>query len=110
MRLYFNDAVIFSPGPGSGSSRIQKRLSMKATSLIGDARTSSSGDNNLGSRNQKGGEVTVTADVVPDRRINSRPDKTSVKSNKSDTSEVCACKFRLFPLHFATVTTGTVSY
>ncbi|XP_065053913.1 band 4.1-like protein 5 isoform X2 [Rhopilema esculentum] len=74
-------------GPGSGSSRIQKRLSMKATSLIGDARTSTSADDNLGSRSQKGGEVTVTADVVPDRRINSRPDKTSVKSNRSDTSE-----------------------
>ena len=75
-------------GPGSGSSNIQKRLSMKATSLIGDAKTSTSGDDNRTQSTSNSREVPVSVDVVPDRRMNPRADKTSVKSNRSDTSEV----------------------
>ena len=62
---------------------------MKATSLIGDAKTSTSADDDrTQSTSNAGGEVAVSVDVVPDRRMNCRPDKTSVKSNKSDNSEV----------------------
>jgi len=80
-------------GPGSGSSNIQKRLSMKATSLIGDAKTSTSGDDNRTQSTSNSRDVPVSVDVVPDRRMNPRADKTSVKSNRSDTSEVFFSKF-----------------
>ena len=79
---------LFNIGPGSGSSNIQKRLSMKATSLIGDTKRSASGDENQQQNTTNSRQVSVSVDVVPDRRMNSRTDKTSVKSNKSDTSEV----------------------
>ena len=65
---------------------------MKATSLIGDLRVSASAEDAETTRqttSANGGEVSVAADVIPDRRMNSRSDKASFKSTKSDTSEVC---------------------
>lgn len=61
---------------------------MKATSLIGDSKTSPSTETTEIRQSSSSAQVSVSADVVPDRRMNSRTDKTSVKSNKSDTSEV----------------------
>ena len=66
---------------------------MKATSLMGDGRTSSSGDDNLSPGLPDSRGISVSADVVPDRRVSGKSDKSSVKSAKSDTSEVSTPSF-----------------